>query len=69
MACGVRAAEFGVQTCAMTQPVEVDAATLSSFLVAAAVLDAPAGTVAATDLCCPLCMVSAADTALLAPED
>ena len=53
-------------TCAVTQTVEVDAATLSCSCVTAALLDAPAGTVVATDVCCPLCKVAPADTALLA---
>ena len=62
----VRVAKFGTYTCAVTQTVEVDAATLSCSCVTAALLDAPAGTVVATDVCCPLCKVAPADTALLA---
>ena len=57
----VRAAEFSAHTCAVTHTVDVDAAPLSCSLVTAAVLDAPAGPVVTTDVCCPLCKVPAAD--------
>lgn len=66
IASHVRTANLSVRTCAVTQTVEVDAATLSCSLVTAALLDAPAGTVVATDVCCPLCKVAADDTALMA---
>ena len=59
------AAECSVHTCAETQTVAADAATLCCALATAAALDGPAGTVVAADPCWAFCEVPAADAVRL----